>query len=271
MSKHEDFSGSLLSSFHLPPPLLPPNSPFLGWPLCCVQTLLKTFLPLRGGVGTGVIWVYLTQKYRLSSQTESEFFPWGHMFSFPARNPFNMHSFQWGCKTHFRSKQKIVSSVGFLGQPCVYIDPCSFMPLLCRSELLSHFPEEGTLELWLPPVAIRHPTNSGGFQRILISSLHPSHLVAKDPHLKIRGTHRRQTPGGCIDLIQVENISFWSVVTCWHQPHVKGLFSSSPRKWTVSYLCKLCKVTEEQSFVESESVFYFSKEGRCKNNNSEET
>ena len=102
VSKHKDFSRSLLSSFHLPPPLLPPNSPFLGWPLCCVQTLLKTFLPLGGGVGTGVSWVYLTQKCRLSSQRGSELFPWSHTFSFPARNPFNMHSFQWGCKTQLQ-------------------------------------------------------------------------------------------------------------------------------------------------------------------------
>lgn len=178
--------------------------------------------------------------------------------------------FSKDAKHNFRSEQKILSSVGFLGQSHVYIDPCSFTPLLCRSELLSHFLEEGTLELWLPPVDIRHPTNSGGFQRILISSLHPACWVAEDPNLKIRDAHRRQTPGGegCTDLIQVENVSFWSVVTCWHQPHAKSLFSSSPRKWTVSYLPKPCKVAEEQSFVVSESVFYFSKEGRCKNSNS---
>ena len=65
--------------------------------------------------------------------------------------------FSEDAKHNFRAKQKILSSVGFLGQSHVYTDPCSFMPLLCRSELLSHFLEEGTLELWLPPVRLTAP------------------------------------------------------------------------------------------------------------------
>lgn len=175
-------------------------------------------------------------------KTGSELFPWGQ-FSISARSPFSVHSFQRGCKsgTSDLSRKFYLQWASWANHVCTLIHAhlCH-----CSVELVSHFPEEGTLELWLPPVDIRHTTSSGGFQGLNLISA-SSTGVADDPVQKIRGTQKTDSWVGGVHWPN-SGETFPS-----HQSlpvgttHAKSLFSSSLRRWTVSYLHKLCRVTEE--------------------------
>lgn len=127
--------------------------------------------------------------------------------------------FNEGEKCKFRSKWE--SFVRYWANRVLCADSWSFIPLLCRSELLS-------LETWLT-LSTSDVTSSLGNPKGPSSLLSIQPIKEQNPRCWREVTHTEgQTPGGYISLIQVKKVSIRSVIIWCANKRLERAVSSLP-------------------------------------------